>query len=275
MQLMRSQGFSLIELLIAMVLGSGVLLAIGSMLSFSNATLNALEQQQRLDNELSSIALKIRKDIRRAGAFEHNATIESKSNIDFFSLRETGSAIIGKPYFRNYIAIASNGECSIFTYDLNKDGCVGAKPMGADCFQGDKNNTIHPLGEVFGYRKKGNVIEMTNNTMLNATQPVVECIRPGVAPGTGEVSCNDSIFSTSLCNNPIGNWEAITDSRFMRIDTFSLERITDSNSNAVVGSGDNAVIYPRYQLNIRAVLVSNPAIRGEINQIITLENPLR
>ena len=58
MQLMRSQGFSLIELLIAMMLGSGVLLAIGSMLNFSNATLNALEQQQRLDNELSSIVLK-------------------------------------------------------------------------------------------------------------------------------------------------------------------------------------------------------------------------
>lgn len=84
MQLMRSQGFSLIELLIAMMLGSGVLLAIGSMLNFSNATLNALEQQQRLDNELSSIALKISKDIRRAGAFEHNQTIESKSNVDFF-----------------------------------------------------------------------------------------------------------------------------------------------------------------------------------------------
>lgn len=87
------------------------------------------------------------------------------------------------------------------------------------------------------------------------------------------MSCNDSVFSGALCNNSKGNWEAITDSRFMRIEAFSLTRTTDSNE--IVDSGDNAVIYPRYQLNIRAVLASNPAVRGEIKQVITLENPLR
>lgn len=272
MQLMRSQGFSLIELLIAMMLGSGVLLAIGSMLNFSNATLNALEQQQRLDNELSSIALKISKDIRRAGAFDHNQTIESKSNVDFFSVHEQGLPASGKAYFRNYIA--SVGECIVFTYDLNMDGCVGAKLPGADCFLNDKNNTKYPLGDIFGYRKKDNVIEVTNNTMKNAvSQPVFDCVRPGVGLQPGQVSCNDSVFSGALCNNSKGNWEAITDSRFMRIEVFSLTRTTDSNE--IVGSGDNAVIYPRYQLNIRAVLASNPAVRGEIKQVITLENPLR
>lgn len=275
-------GFSLIELLVAMFLGSIIIMAVGSMLTSSRAMINQLDLQQQLDTELNVLADRISKDLRRAGFFEHSKTKESQSNADFFSIHDVSWGIAGKPYFKNYVSLSRkinnpseiNNSCVIFIYDINMDGCIGLKNGSGSCYTVNENQTKHALGEIFGYRKNGHSIEVTNNSMKNASsEPVSGCIRPGSTLPAGKTYCDSELTTGSLCNSSKGNWEKLTDEQFFKVETFTIE--PETQASEVVGSGQKAMLYPRYWLTLKVSLVNNPLVTREIKQIIALENPLR
>ncbi|MGL5798652.1 MAG: prepilin-type N-terminal cleavage/methylation domain-containing protein [Plesiomonas sp.] len=274
-----NRGFTLVELMIAMLLGSIAILSVGEVLTSSNSTIEKFSQQQRLDTELNALALRIGKDLRRAGYLAQDKVAESQSNFDYISIYETPkSTITGKDHFKSYISLGNknekkvepDGSCVMFTYDFNKDGCFGLKQNGVDCFFNKENKTKHLIGEVFGYRKNGKGIDATNNTMSSApSAPVTVCTFPG-SSSTLPV-CNEKLLASLACNSDEGNWESITDSNFMTIKAFKVE---EGKSNKF-GTGSATLLYRTYNIYIKASLASNDAIEREVKYSVALENPLR
>ncbi|MGL5757393.1 prepilin-type N-terminal cleavage/methylation domain-containing protein [Plesiomonas sp.] len=272
------RGFTLVELMIAMLLGSIIILSVGEVLTSSNAMIRQFSQQQRLDTELNALALRIGKDLRRAGYLAQDKVAESQSNFDYISIYETPTAIAGKDNFKSYISLGSkintpiepNNSCVMFTYDFNKDGCFGLKQNGLNCFVNKENKTKHLIGEVFGYRKNGKGIDATNNTMNSASsEPVTACTFQG-SSSTLPV-CNEKLLASSACNSDEGNWESITDSKFMVITDFKVEE----GKSKPLGTGAATLLYRTYDIYIKASLVSNSTIQREIKYRVALENPLR
>ena len=127
-------GFTLVELLIALAIGSVVLTGLlgifETTVKHSNATLNAV----RLDQDLRTAMDMISGDIRRAG-FWGNA----KNNI--------GLGVNNNPFMTTTTDVTINnaGNCILLSYDKNGDGAIAALGAGDD--------------ERYGYRLSGQVLQ--------------------------------------------------------------------------------------------------------------------
>ena len=130
------QGFSLVELMIAMAVG---LFLMGGVVSIFGASAKAQSesmQTARLQQELRAALSIMRTDIRRAG-YWGNALASLGANNPFTTATTD-------------INVLSGGSCILYSYDINKDGIVD-------------NNT-----EYFGFRLNNNAIEMrTSGTVTD------------------------------------------------------------------------------------------------------------
>ena len=132
----KHQGFSLVELMIAMAVG---LFLMGGVVSIFGASAKAQSesiQTARLQQELRAALSIMRTDIRRAG-YWGNALASLGANNPFTTVTTD-------------INMLNGGACILYSYDLNKDGVVD-------------NNT-----EYFGFRLNNNAIEMrTSGTVTD------------------------------------------------------------------------------------------------------------
>lgn len=131
----RQQGFSLIELMIALALG---LMLVAGVISLFMATINGnsgLAKTHRLESELhAGMGLMVR-DLRRAG-YDGSATPQPNFVNPFSSI--TVGAYAGE----------AADSCILFSYDLNSNGVV---------------DTGGIKDERFGYRLKQGVLQMRQN----------------------------------------------------------------------------------------------------------------
>lgn len=113
---LRSKGFSLVELMIALVIG---LVVVGAVLSFtlSSVTTNSeYIQSTRLSQELRNSMDFVSRELRRAGYDQNNAT---------YTARSTTTAPVISPFGRIFATSdanangTANDSCIIYAYDRN------------------------------------------------------------------------------------------------------------------------------------------------------------
>jgi prepilin-type N-terminal cleavage/methylation domain-containing protein len=111
---LRSKGFSLVELMIALVIG---LVVVGAVLSFtlSSVTTNSeYIQSTRLSQELRNSMDFVSRELRRAGYDQNNAS---------YTARSTATAPVISPFGRIFASTDANGDgtandsCIIYAYD--------------------------------------------------------------------------------------------------------------------------------------------------------------
>lgn len=126
----KQRGISIVEILIAFVIG---IVVVGAILSLFATTVNSSDriiQEGNLNRELHTIMDIMVKDIQRAG-YWGNAT--SSSTNPFMSTD-------------NDLTVNGSSDCILFTYDRNGDGTVATIAAGSD-------------DEHYGYRKDGSKIQ--------------------------------------------------------------------------------------------------------------------
>ena len=125
----RQRGFSLIELMIALLLG---LILISGILTLFMSTLQSngdLANTQQLENELHATMDLITRDLRRAGANGNPSPLPNFTNP--FSLGSLGA-------YTNGTDIEAANSCVLFSYDMNNNGVLDTGSPNPD--------------ERFGYR---------------------------------------------------------------------------------------------------------------------------
>lgn len=127
----EQHGFSLTEILIAMVITMIVAAAVLTLFSGSMSSSQRLLDQGRLDRELQTIVDIIASDVQRAGFWKDANT----SNNNPFM--QTGTTDI---------TINAGQDCILFTYDRDMDGVLPAMTSVSD-------------DERYGYRLNGGVIQ--------------------------------------------------------------------------------------------------------------------
>ncbi|NVK54639.1 MAG: prepilin-type N-terminal cleavage/methylation domain-containing protein [Alteromonadaceae bacterium] len=132
----RNRGYTLIENIIALTIGAGVVAAAGALVSTSLKVNSRMLQTSRLNEELGNIVSLITSDIQRAG-YSGAA-----------SIRLTTDPAAVMPFNQPVKVSEFNGEqsdsCIVFTYDRNRNGQL---------------NSAAP-NEYFGYRLRDNSIEI-------------------------------------------------------------------------------------------------------------------
>lgn len=127
----EQHGFSLTEILIAMVITMIVAAAVLTLFSSSMSSSQRLLDQGRLDRELQTIVDIIASDVQRAGFWKD---ADTSNNNPFM---QTGTTDI---------TINAGQDCILFTYDRDMDGVLPAITSVSD-------------DERYGYRLNGGVIQ--------------------------------------------------------------------------------------------------------------------
>lgn len=133
------RGFTLIESLIALLLGSVSLMALVSLVSSSLAISNDIIQKSRLQEELGNIISLISEDVRRAGYAGNNLIVLTDPNV-------TSTVFNQVIELSEYPGEAAN-SCILYSYDRNDNGIL---------------DTTSP-SELFGFRLRDKSIEIRKN----------------------------------------------------------------------------------------------------------------
>lgn len=131
--MLRAKGFSLVELMVALLLSS---LLVGSAIAILSSTVRHSHQTVntiRLYQDLESVVLLMSNDIRRAGYWSNVASdVDSNSNNNPYMAAATDLKI-------------NNNNCVLLSYDANNDGVLAALNSTND--------------ERFGYRLRGTAVQ--------------------------------------------------------------------------------------------------------------------
>lgn len=202
--LRRSRGFSLVELMIALVAG---LIVSGAVLAFTLSSMKSNSEyvlSTRLTQELRNTLDLAARDLRRAG-YDDNALryLGNNNASPFAPLRvETATESDG-----------STSACVLYAYDRSgAGGSAGVLDVGN--------------GEVRGLRRK----------LATINGQLVGVIEYAVSSGTTKPACNDTALNYSTfpvaCN---GVWCPLSDSRSLSISRFAI--VNNTSDLGAVGSG--------------------------------------
>ena len=133
------RGFTLIESLIALLLGSVSLMALVSLVSSSLAISNDIIQKSRLQEALGNIISRITEDVRRAGYAGNSLIVLSDPDV-------TSTVFNQAIELSEYPGEAVN-SCILYSYDRNDNGIL------------DTNSP----SELFGFRLRDKSIEIRKN----------------------------------------------------------------------------------------------------------------
>ena len=132
----RLKGFSLVEILISLALGSMLLLSFSYYYSNYYVVWQKQKEQFFLQKEAHQLAHYLQQHIQHLGYQGNN---KEESNFELFE--------------KDNQRFALNNQCLIFFYDLNGDGCLGKRATKkALCRNGQLNNTKDLAKEVFGFK---------------------------------------------------------------------------------------------------------------------------
>ena len=130
------KGFSLVEILISLALGSMLLLSFTYYYSNYYVVWQKQKEQFFLQKEAHQLAHYLQQHIQHLGYQGNN---KEESNFELFE--------------KDNQRFALNNQCLIFFYDLNGDGCLGKRATKkALCRNGQLNNTKDLAKEVFGFK---------------------------------------------------------------------------------------------------------------------------
>lgn len=142
MSINNQDGFSLLEMAIAMLAGSTLLLAIISFYPhLFNYSINVY-RQFRLEQVLNQAIISLEKDLRRAG-FMLPAKANSIKTEVFLEAKITFCIIIHYSYRRNNYWVHQTNPADIFAYRL-KDGQLAHKKDSNDCNSSNWERLIDP-----------------------------------------------------------------------------------------------------------------------------------
>lgn len=132
----RLKAFSLLEMLIALALGSLLLLSFTYFYSNYYLVWQKQKEQFFLQKEAHQLANYLQQHVQHLG---YQGLNRESSNMELFE--KEGERFV------------MNNQCLIFFYDLNGDGCLGKRATKkALCRNGQLNNTKDLAKEVFGFK---------------------------------------------------------------------------------------------------------------------------
>ncbi|MBE2896301.1 prepilin-type N-terminal cleavage/methylation domain-containing protein [Pasteurellaceae bacterium HPA106] len=144
------RGFSLLEMMVSVAIGSALLLL---MVRFFTQTLNtqqASHKRLQLQSEIHRVLNLMAKDIARSGYIAQEQV--RVSNAALFSRDATSSGVITQAQR------ASENSCFLFWYDVDQSGCIGSR-HDSICAQGGRNRTLDIQTELLGYRLNSQMVE--------------------------------------------------------------------------------------------------------------------
>jgi prepilin-type N-terminal cleavage/methylation domain-containing protein len=203
MKRMKSLGFSMIELMIAMAIG---LVVIGSVLAFTMSSLNTnteYVQATRLSQELRGTMDMITRDLRRAGY--------DQDIMRYIAASKSGALLPPSPF--GPIFINDDNDCVIYSYD-REDGTSGVIDLAR--------------GEVRGFRRVVVDFDGTDVGVIEMAESAA-----GVVP-----DCDGD--SPDYTNYPVGcdasGWCALSDPRVLNVISFTLDTDGYITKNATATS---------------------------------------
>jgi prepilin-type N-terminal cleavage/methylation domain-containing protein len=228
-----SQGFSLVELMVALVAG---LIVTGAALTFTLSSLRANTEfvgSARLTQELRNSLNFIADDLRRAG-YDEDA-------MNYVSRPSTFTA--ASPFA--LIAINGSKDCVIYSYD-RLPGTAGALELDN--------------GEMRAVRRVTRVVNGRNVGVLESAESAA-----GVTPRCNGNAPDYSTYPAS-CNNGSG-WCALSDPRVVDITSFVVDNdLPDTGGGNGVVSGGASVLplqIRRLNVDIRGSLIgTSDVVRG-------------
>lgn len=184
-------GFSLIELMIAMVAG---LIVVGAVLAFTLSSLRSntdYVQSTRLTQDLRNAIDYVSAELRRAG-YDENA-------MSFYSQAAGVSTPATSPFTALLVSNSapSTDACLIYAYDRASPSAPGVVDLSA--------------GEIRGVRRLARTVNGQQVGVIEVAESTA-----GVTPGCGDASPNYDTYPATC----VGGWCALTDPRVIDITGF-------------------------------------------------------
>jgi hypothetical protein len=226
----KSYGFSLIELMLAMVAG---LIVIGAVLAFTLSSLRANSsyiRSTRLTQELRTNLGFVSDELRRAGYDE--------DSIGYIFQPKSHASSQFSP-----IGIANAGTasgCVVYAYD-RLPGIAGSREPA--------NGEIRALRRV-DRSVNGQTVGVLEFAESSAANPGVTCSGGSPDYSTYPATCN-------------GNWCAVSDPRVLDITTFTLTTQAAADMNIPGNASTKAMQIRRFGVDMRGRLIGDPdVVRG-------------
>jgi Tfp pilus assembly protein PilW len=212
----RQAGFSLIEMMVALVAGMIVVAAVVAFMMSSFSSNAEYVRSTRLTQELRNTLDLAMRDLQRAG-YDDNALLYlgNPNSSPFSPICIESSAALG-----TCITDTTPGDCIIYAYDRTY-------PNGQATASGTAGTLNVSNGEVRGLRFK---------TVTNVNNQSVGVIEYAVSSGTTRPTCNGAAATyttTPATCNATSMWCPLSDPATIDIDALSLVR----NVESLVSSG--------------------------------------
>ena len=199
----RQAGFSLVEMMVALVAGMIVVAAVIAFMMSSFSSNADYVRSTRLTQELRNTLDLMVRDLQRAG-YDDNALL-------YLGNRNTSP----------FSPILVNGSCIIYAYDRSN-------PNGTTTVTGTPGGLDLDNGEVRGLRL---------STVTNANGQSVGVIEYAVSDGTTRPACNGGTGTYSSLPaecHATSTWCPLSDASTIDIDTFTITNVV----NSATGSGN-------------------------------------
>lgn len=232
------QGFSLVELMVALVAG---MIVAGAVLAFTMSSLNAntaFITSTRLTQELRSNLTFVTDELRRAGYDEDSLGY----------VGQPATAGLESPFARIFYAEAGGADngCVVFAYD-RLPGTPGALELGN--------------GEIRAFRRRVRSVNGRSVGVLEFAQSAA-----GITP-----QCDASGDSPDYTTYPVGcnetsGWCAISDPRVLNVETF---RISGNDQGVITGNAATVEMQVRrLEVVLRGSLIGDASVtRGARSRI--------
>ncbi len=228
----RMQGFSLIELMIALVAG---LIVIGAVLAFTLSSLRSntqMVQAARLSQELRNSMDFISREFRRAG-YDENA-------LGYYS-QTTSGAVTTSPFAMLLVqpGTAPDGACVIYAYD-RQPGTAGTVQLANGEIRGIRRRVRNGVGVI-------EVAESAGST----------------APACGGGSPNYTTYPASCSSD---GWCALSDPRTANISQFSVD--TTNNFTVAAVASSSPLTVRSLDVTLRGNLIGQPEVDRTVSMRI-------
>jgi len=252
----KQKGFTLIELMIAMMLG---LIVIGGALSIYISTIKSssdVVKSARLNYDLDSAMQFMINDIRRAG-YWGGAVAESNAAINPFSMDSTNTNIT--------IPTAS---CILYSYDYDGNGAdEDPENLGFDKVGNAIVVVAGGTSEFFGFKLEGGDIKVWSKTIADTTG---NCSADGWIRITDENKVNVSSLSFSNTNSQCLN-------RTPEPDEFYAGPCSAAYSAAVgvmgkLSDGDQAVEVRQIDITLTGNVVNDDPVEKTLTATVKVRN---
>ncbi|MGL5007150.1 MAG: prepilin-type N-terminal cleavage/methylation domain-containing protein [Plesiomonas sp.] len=232
------KGYSLVELLIAMVIGSALILLVGDVYVKSSIAIKTLQDTRYLESEMNRVLSLITKDIKRAGYINfYKRNMVDGNHSTFYYQYENNGMIYKKSPF----SVDATGGCILFFYDLDNNGCIGDNNIttNTSCSAFTSQASQNENNETFGYK-----FDIDNKNI------------------------DASMSFANSCDNK--NWSSMFDGKRIKVTDFKIKNI--KHTEVVLADQMSKAYIPSMDIEIKASMRSNTAIERVMSMGITLEN---